>query len=181
MQDIINRKRIGETWTRILMQYKSTSKTSREDKRLERPVLKCYKCESTSHLAKICTKKTKINEVQVIEVVQCTEEKEESDLNSAVYEDTPVKEYPIENITAFFEVAEVHIHLPEYSEDCHNLIKGRDSIMCKAKPARGKGYTSGESCIKSVLINDIEARVSLDTGAFCICVGKDYYQSILPG
>ncbi|MBW0495481.1 hypothetical protein O181_035196 [Austropuccinia psidii MF-1] len=29
-------------------------------------------------------------------------------------------------------------------------------------------------------MNDIEAKVNLDTGAFCICVGKDYLQAILP-
>ncbi|MBW0517550.1 hypothetical protein O181_057265 [Austropuccinia psidii MF-1] len=53
--------------------------------------------------------------------------------------------------------------------------------MCKTKPARGKGYTSGASCITSILINDIGAKVNLDTGAFCTCVGKDYLQAILPG
>ncbi|MBW0505734.1 hypothetical protein O181_045449 [Austropuccinia psidii MF-1] len=96
-----------------------------------------------------------------MEEVQCTEDKEESDLDSAVSEDTPVEDYPNENITAFFEVTEVHTHLPEYT--------------------RGKGYTSGASCITSILINDIEARVNLDTGAFCTCVAKDYLQAILPG
>ncbi|MBW0501896.1 hypothetical protein O181_041611 [Austropuccinia psidii MF-1] len=89
------------------------SKTSREDKRPERRFLKCHKCGSTSHLANTCPKKTKINEVQVIEEAQCTEEKEESDLDSVVSEDTPVEDYPIENITAFFEVTEVHTHLPQ--------------------------------------------------------------------
>ncbi|MBW0573630.1 hypothetical protein O181_113345 [Austropuccinia psidii MF-1] len=124
---------------------------------------------------------TKINEVQVIEEVQCTEEKEESDLDSAVSEDTPVEVYTIENITAFFEVTEFHTHLPQYSEDFHNLINIQDARMCKTKPARGKGYTAGASCITSILINDIEAKVNLDTGAFCTCVGKDYLQAILPG
>ncbi|MBW0542535.1 hypothetical protein O181_082250 [Austropuccinia psidii MF-1] len=57
----------------------------------------------------------KINEAQFIEEVQFPEEKEESDLDSAVYEDTPVEDYPIENITAFFEVTEVHDYLPQYS------------------------------------------------------------------
>ena len=52
--------------------------------------------------------------------------------------------------------------------------------MCKTKPARGKGYTAGASCITSVLMSDIEAKVNLDTGAFCTCVGKDYLQIILP-
>ncbi|MBW0529030.1 hypothetical protein O181_068745 [Austropuccinia psidii MF-1] len=122
-------------------------KISREDRKPERPVLKCHKCGSTSNLANTCTKKTKINEVQVIEEFQCTEEKEESHLDSAVSEDTPVEDYPIENIIAFFEVTGVHTHFPQYSEDCHNLINIQDARMCKPKPARGEGYTAGASSI----------------------------------
>ncbi|MBW0520959.1 hypothetical protein O181_060674 [Austropuccinia psidii MF-1] len=147
MEDIITRTRIGKAWTKIPMESKMVPKTSRGDKRPERPVLKCHKCGSTSHLANTCTKKKKINEVQVIEEVQCTEEKEEFDLDSAVSEDTQVEDYPIENIIAFFEVTEVHTHLPQYSEDCHNLANIQDARMCKTKPARGKGYTAGASCI----------------------------------
>ncbi|MBW0545470.1 hypothetical protein O181_085185 [Austropuccinia psidii MF-1] len=158
MEYIITRTRIGKTWTKIPMEFKMVSKIPKEDRRPEKPVFKCNKCGSTSHLANTCTKKTKINEVQVIEEVHCTEEKEESDQDSAISEDTPVEDYPIENITAFFE----------------------DARMCKTKPARGKGYTAGASCITSVLMNDIEAKVNLDTGAFCTCVGKDYLQVILP-
>ncbi|MBW0465544.1 hypothetical protein O181_005259 [Austropuccinia psidii MF-1] len=169
MEDILTGTRIDKSCTRIPMESKMVSKASREDNRLERPVLKCHKCGSTSHLVNTCTKKTKINEFQVIEEFQCTEEKEETDLDSAVSQDTSVEDYPIENITDFFEVTEAHTHLPQYSEVCHNLINFQDSRMCKTKPARGKGYTSQESCITSILINDIEARVNLDTGAFCTC------------
>ncbi|MBW0542369.1 hypothetical protein O181_082084 [Austropuccinia psidii MF-1] len=178
---IITRTRIGKTWTKIPMESKMVPKISREDRKPERPVLKCHKSGSTSNLAKTCTKRTKINEFQVIEEAQCTEEKEESDLDSAVSEDKPVEDYPIENITAFFEVTEVHTHLPQYSEGCHNLINIQDAIMCKTKPARGKGYTAGASCITSILMNYIEVKVNLDTGEFCTCVGKDYLQAILPG
>ncbi|MBW0568686.1 hypothetical protein O181_108401 [Austropuccinia psidii MF-1] len=181
MEDIINRTRIGKTWTKIPMESKMIPNISREDRRPEKPVLKCHKCGSTSHLANTCTKNTKINEAQVIEEVQCTVERGESDLDSTVSEDTPVEDYPIENITAFFEVTEVHTHLPQYSEDFHSLINIQDSRMCKTKPARGKGYTAGVSCITSILVNDIEAKVNLDTGAFCTCVGKYYLQAILPG
>ncbi|MBW0524767.1 hypothetical protein O181_064482 [Austropuccinia psidii MF-1] len=53
--------------------------------------------------------------------------------------------------------------------------------MCKTKPARGKGYTAGASSITSILMNDIEGKVNLDTGALCTCVGKYYVQVILPG
>ncbi|MBW0507356.1 hypothetical protein O181_047071 [Austropuccinia psidii MF-1] len=98
MEDLTSRTRIGKTWTRIPMESKMVSKTSREDKRPERPVFKCHKCRSTTHLANTCTKKKKINEVQVIEEFQFTEEKEEYDLYSAVSEDTPVEDYPIERL-----------------------------------------------------------------------------------
>ncbi|MBW0513829.1 hypothetical protein O181_053544 [Austropuccinia psidii MF-1] len=88
-----------------------------------------------------------MNQFQVIEEVQCTEENKESDLDSAVSEDTPVEAYPIENIIAFFEVTEVHTYLPQYSENFHNLINMQDSRICKTKPDRGKGCTYGESYI----------------------------------
>ncbi|MBW0572665.1 hypothetical protein O181_112380 [Austropuccinia psidii MF-1] len=51
MEDIITRKRIGKTWTRVPMESKAVPKTSREDKRPERPVLKCHNCGSNSNLA----------------------------------------------------------------------------------------------------------------------------------
>ncbi|MBW0542408.1 hypothetical protein O181_082123 [Austropuccinia psidii MF-1] len=141
MEDIITRTKIGKTWTKIPIEFKIVPKISREERKLERPVFKCHKCGSTSDLVNTCTKKTKINEVQVIEEVQCTEEKEESDIDSAISQDTPVEDPPIENITALFEVTEVHTHLQQYCEDCHNLINIEDARMCKTKPARGKGYT----------------------------------------
>ncbi|MBW0488856.1 hypothetical protein O181_028571 [Austropuccinia psidii MF-1] len=84
MEDIITRKIIGKTWTKIPMESKMVPKISREDRTPEKPVLKCHKCGSTSNLANTFTKKTKIKEVQVIEEAQCTEEKEESGLDSAV-------------------------------------------------------------------------------------------------
>ncbi|MBW0585496.1 hypothetical protein O181_125211 [Austropuccinia psidii MF-1] len=123
MEDITTRTRIGNIWTRIPMESKIVPKIPREDKRPEIPVLKCHKCGSTSHLANTCTKKTKINEVQVIQGIKCTDEKEESYQDYAVSEDIPVEDYPIEHITAFFEVTEVHTYFPQYSEDCYNLIK----------------------------------------------------------
>ncbi|MBW0591657.1 hypothetical protein O181_131372 [Austropuccinia psidii MF-1] len=180
MEDIITRTRIGKTCTKIPMESKIISKVPREDRKPKKPVLKYHKCGRTSNLSNTCTKKTKINEAQVIEEGQCTEGKEESDLDSSVSEDTPVEDYTVENITVFFEVTEVPTHLPLYREDFHKLINFQDARMCQTKPARGKGYTSGASCMKSILMNGIEAKVNLHTGAFCTGVGKDYLQVILP-
>ncbi|MBW0561309.1 hypothetical protein O181_101024 [Austropuccinia psidii MF-1] len=181
MEYIITRTRIGKAWIRVPMESKMVSKTCREDRNPERPFFKCHKCGRTSHVANTCTKKKSIDEAQVIEEVKCSEEKEESDLDSAVLEVTTAEDYPIKNITDLFEVTEVHTHLPQYSGDFHNLINIHDARMCKTKPTRGKRYTSGASCITSSLINDIEARVNWDKGAFCTCEVKDYLQSILPG
>ncbi|MBW0464677.1 hypothetical protein O181_004392 [Austropuccinia psidii MF-1] len=91
MEDILNRRRMGKTWTRNSIESKMVTKISREDKRPERPVLKCHKYESTSLLANNCTKNTKTNEVQIIEEAQYTEEKEESDQDSSVSEETQVE------------------------------------------------------------------------------------------
>ncbi|MBW0537109.1 hypothetical protein O181_076824 [Austropuccinia psidii MF-1] len=179
MENIITRTRIGKTWTKIPIESKMVPKISRENRRPDKPVLKCNKCGRTSHLANTCTKKTKINEFKVIEEIQCTEKKEESDLDCEVSEDTPVEDYSIEKITSFFEVTDIHTHLPQYSEDCNNLINIQDARMCKTKPARGKGYAAGACCITSFLMNNIAAKVDLDTGVFCTCVGKDYLQVIL--
>ncbi|MBW0503943.1 hypothetical protein O181_043658 [Austropuccinia psidii MF-1] len=148
IEDIIIRKRIGKNWTRNPREYKVVRRTSREDRRPEIPVLKCHKCGSTLHLASTCTKKTKINEVQVIEELKCAEEKEEYDQDSEFSEETSAEEYPMENITDFFEFTEVHTYLPQYIEDFYNLINIQDARMCKTKLAKGKAYTAGASCIK---------------------------------
>ncbi|MBW0488049.1 hypothetical protein O181_027764, partial [Austropuccinia psidii MF-1] len=91
MGDIITRTRIGKTWTRNRIESKIVPRTSREDRKPERPFLNFHKCGSTSHLAKTCTKKTKINKFKVIEEVWCAEEKEESDQSYEISEDTPAE------------------------------------------------------------------------------------------
>ncbi|MBW0562510.1 hypothetical protein O181_102225 [Austropuccinia psidii MF-1] len=179
MEDIITRNKIGKTCTRNPIESKIVSETFRQDRRPERHVLECIKCRSTSHLKNTCTKNTKINEVQVIDKVHCAEEKEESDQDSVISGNTPVVYYPIENITAFFEVTEVYTHLPQYSKDCYNPINIQDFRICKSQPARGKGYTAVTPCITPVLLNGLEAQVNLDTGELCTCVGKDFLQNIL--
>ncbi|MBW0555877.1 hypothetical protein O181_095592 [Austropuccinia psidii MF-1] len=59
-----------------------------------------------------------------------------------------------------------------------DLINVQDAKMQKTKPARGKGYTAGSSCINNIVINNREAKINLESGAFCTCVGKDYPEKI---
>ncbi|MBW0539037.1 hypothetical protein O181_078752 [Austropuccinia psidii MF-1] len=102
--DIITRTIICQTWNGNPMESIMVPNNLREDKIPERPVLNFHKWGITSQLAKTCTQKTKINEVQVMEEVQNTKEKEESNQNAAIYGNTLVEDYPIENIVTFFEV-----------------------------------------------------------------------------
>ncbi|MBW0502563.1 hypothetical protein O181_042278 [Austropuccinia psidii MF-1] len=59
-----------------------------------------------------------------------------------------------------------------------DLIHVQDAKMQKAKPARGKGYTAGLSCITNMVIKNREEKIHLDSGAFFTCVGKDYLGKI---
>ncbi|MBW0567811.1 hypothetical protein O181_107526 [Austropuccinia psidii MF-1] len=141
--------------------------------------LKCHKCGSTSHLANTCPKKTRINEIEIEK--DDTKEKKfsvhESDSEPFEEEEFP-DELSIENIDVSFEVTKVHTHLPQYSDEFMYLIHVQDAKMQKPKPARGKGYTAGSSCITNIVIRNREAKIHLDSGAFCTCVGKGYLANI---
>ncbi|MBW0523852.1 hypothetical protein O181_063567 [Austropuccinia psidii MF-1] len=59
-----------------------------------------------------------------------------------------------------------------------DLIHVQDAKMQKTKPSRGKGYTAISCCITYIGINNKEAQIHLDSGAFCTCVGNDYLDKI---
>ncbi|MBW0515433.1 hypothetical protein O181_055148 [Austropuccinia psidii MF-1] len=59
-----------------------------------------------------------------------------------------------------------------------DLIHVQDSKIERTKPARGKGHTAASSCITNIVINNQEAKIHLDSGAFCTCVGKNYLDKI---
>ncbi|MBW0546881.1 hypothetical protein O181_086596 [Austropuccinia psidii MF-1] len=123
---------------------------------------------------------TRINEIE-IEKDDTKETNDvhvhESDSEPSEEEELP-DELSIENINVSFEVTEVHTHLPQYSDECMDPIHVQDAKMQKSKPARGKGYTAGSSFITNIVINNTEAKIHLDSGAFCTCVGKNYLDKI---
>ncbi|MBW0536128.1 hypothetical protein O181_075843, partial [Austropuccinia psidii MF-1] len=135
---------------------------------------------STSHLANNCPKKTRINGIEI----EKDDTKETNDIpvyesdSAPSEEDELPDELSIENVNVSFEVAEVHTHLPQYSNECMDLIHVQGAKMQKAKIARGKGYTAGSFCITNIVIKNREAKINLDSGAFCTCVGKDYLEKI---
>ncbi|MBW0522866.1 hypothetical protein O181_062581, partial [Austropuccinia psidii MF-1] len=130
-----------------------------------------------SHLANTCPKKTRINEIEIEKeddtkgVNNVSLHESDSELSE---EEELTDNLSIENINFSFEVTEVHTHLPQYSDKCMDLINLQDAKMQRTKPARGKGYTAGSSCITNIVIKNKEAKIHLDSGASCTCVGKNY-------
>ncbi|MBW0536405.1 hypothetical protein O181_076120, partial [Austropuccinia psidii MF-1] len=121
---------------------------------------------------------TRINEIE-IEKYDTKEANDvpvhESDSEPSEEEELP-DELSIENINVSFEVTEAHTHLPQYSDECKDLIHVQDAKMQETNTARGKGYTAGSSCITNIVTNNREAKIHLDSGAFCTCFGNDYLE-----
>ncbi|MBW0563388.1 hypothetical protein O181_103103 [Austropuccinia psidii MF-1] len=55
-----------------------------------------------------------------------------------------------------------------------DLIHVQDAKIQKTKLYRGKVYSSGSSCITNIVMNNKEAKIHIESGAFCTCVGKNY-------
>ncbi|MBW0544743.1 hypothetical protein O181_084458 [Austropuccinia psidii MF-1] len=181
MEDITTRTEIGINWYKPPMDNKTSEKPiPKPNKPHEKAPLKFHKCGSTSHLANTCPQKTRISEIEIEK--DDTKETNDVPVNESDSEPSEEEELPyelsIENIHFSFEVTEVHTHLPQYSDECVDLIHVKDAKMHKAKPNRGKGYTAGSSCITNIVTNKREAKIHLDSGAFCTCVGKYYLDNI---
>ncbi|MBW0565826.1 hypothetical protein O181_105541, partial [Austropuccinia psidii MF-1] len=124
---------------------------------------------------------TTINEIE-IDKVQDTKETNNLSLNDSDSEPSEEEEIPdelsIKNINVSFEVTEVHTPLPQYSDECMDLIHVQDAKMQKTKPAIGRGYTAGAYCITNIVISNREAKLHLDSGSFCTCFEIDYLERI---
>ncbi|MBW0552969.1 hypothetical protein O181_092684 [Austropuccinia psidii MF-1] len=178
MEDITTRTKIGRNWYKPPLENKTSGKPiSKPKKPQDRAPLKHHKGESTSHLAHTCQKRTIINEIDA-EKEDDTKEANDVSLHESDSEPSEEEELTdkrsIQNINFSFEVTEVHNHLPQYSDECMDLIHVQDAKMQRPKPSRGKGYTAESSCITNIVIKNKEAKINLESGAFCTCVGKNY-------
>ncbi|MBW0500980.1 hypothetical protein O181_040695 [Austropuccinia psidii MF-1] len=183
MEDITTIKKIGRNWYKPLMDKKTSGKPiPKPNKPHDKGLLKCHKCGSRSNLANTCPKKTRINEIEVdkIEYTKETNNISLHDSDSEPSEEEVPDELSIENINVSFEVTEVHTHLPQYSNECMDLIHVQDARIQRTKPSRGNIYTAGASWITSIVINNREAKLNLDSDAFCTCGEKITLTGFIP-
>ncbi|MBW0583501.1 hypothetical protein O181_123216 [Austropuccinia psidii MF-1] len=132
---------------------------------------KCHKCGGIGQLANTCLKKAKIN--QIVETESHNDKEEESDSEKET-EDSETSESDeinisnaqVNNIDIIYEVLDVNSNLPQVGTSDTNLTNVQDAKMYRTKPARGMGYTAGKLSISIVMIENQQAKVNLDTGAY---------------
>ncbi|MBW0475783.1 hypothetical protein O181_015498 [Austropuccinia psidii MF-1] len=57
-----------------------------------------------------------------------------------------------------------------------DFIHEKDAKMKKPKPGGGKGYEAGSFFITNIVIGNKEAKINLESGSFCACVGNDHLE-----
>ncbi|MBW0578773.1 hypothetical protein O181_118488 [Austropuccinia psidii MF-1] len=171
LEDIVTRTKIGRTWKKL--DNKSPNKPFiKKDKPREtlnpntsnnNEQRKCHKCGEDHN-----------DKEEESDSEKETEESEtsESDLINII-------NAQINNIYLIYEVQNVNSNLPQVGTSDTSLTNIQDAKLYKTKPAKGMGYKAGKSTISIVMVENQEAKVSLDTGAYCTCVGQSYLKTIV--
>ncbi|MBW0525232.1 hypothetical protein O181_064947 [Austropuccinia psidii MF-1] len=193
LEDIVTRTKIGRTWKKL--EIKSPNKPFiKKDKPREtlnpntpnnNEKIKCHICGGIGHLANNCLKKAKINEIVETEDHNDKEEESDSEKDTEESETSESDEIniinaKINNIDLIYEVLDVNSNLPQVGTSDTSLTNIQDPKLYRTKPAKGMGYTAGKSSIIIVMVVNQEAKVNLDTGAYCTCVDKSYLKTIVP-
>ncbi|MBW0567103.1 hypothetical protein O181_106818 [Austropuccinia psidii MF-1] len=192
LEDIVTGTKIGRTWKKL--DIKSPNKPFiKKDKSKEafkpntsniNEKRKCHKCGGIGHLANNCLKKAKLNEIVETEDQNDKEEESDSEKDTEESETSESDEIDIINaqindIDLMYEVLDVKSNLPQVGTSDTNLTNIQDTKLYRTKPAKRMGYTAGKSSIIIFMVGNQEAKVNLDTGAYCTCVGKGYLKTIV--
>ncbi|MBW0524448.1 hypothetical protein O181_064163 [Austropuccinia psidii MF-1] len=192
-EDILTRTKIGRSWKKL--EIKSPNKPFiKKDKPREtfkpntsnsNEQRKCHKCGGIGHLANNCLKKGKINGILETKYHNDKEEKYDSKNDTEESETSESDEIDIihaqiGNIDLIYEVLDVNSNLPQVGTSYTRLTNIQDAKFYRTKTAQVMGYTVGKSSISIVMVENQEAKVELDTGAYCTCVGRTYLETIVP-
>ncbi|MBW0505599.1 hypothetical protein O181_045314 [Austropuccinia psidii MF-1] len=193
LEDIVTRTKTGRTWKKV--DIKSSNKPLNKKDKPREPFKpntsnskyqrKCHKCGGVGHLANNTLKKAKINEI--VEKEDHNDKEEESDSEKDTEEsetcesdEINVLNAQINNIDLIYVVLFVSSNLPQVGKSDTRLTNIQDAKVYRTKPAKGTGYTAVKSSKSIFMVDNQEAKVNLDTGAYCTCVGKRYLNTIVP-
>ncbi|MBW0588133.1 hypothetical protein O181_127848 [Austropuccinia psidii MF-1] len=174
------RTKIGRTWKKVDIKSPNKKFINKDNKREpfepnipnSNEKRKCHKCGGIGHLANNFLKKAKISEI--VETEDHNDKEEESYSETDTEESETSESDEINNIDIIYEVLDVNSKLPQVGPSDTRLTNIQDSKLYRTKPAKRMGYTAGKSSISIVMVENQEAKVNLDTGAYCKCVSKSY-------
>ncbi|MBW0505028.1 hypothetical protein O181_044743 [Austropuccinia psidii MF-1] len=193
LEDIVTRTKTGRTWKKLdikspnkpFIKKDKSKEAFKPNKSKNNEKRKFHKCGGIGHLASNCLKKAKINEI--VETEDHNEKEEESDSEKDTEEsetsesdEINIINAQINNIDLIYEVLDVNSNLSQAETSDTNLTNIQDAKLYRTKTSKGMGYTAGKSSISIVMVGNQEAKVNLDTGAYCTCVGKSYLKTIVP-
>ncbi|MBW0509900.1 hypothetical protein O181_049615 [Austropuccinia psidii MF-1] len=193
LEDLVKRTKIGITWKKLDIEipnkpfinkgkpretFKPNTPRSNEQR-------KWHIYGGIGHLANNCLKKANINEIVETEDHKDKEEESDSEKDTKESENSKSDEIniinaQINNINLIYEVLDVNSNLPQVGTSDTILKIIQDAKLYRPKPAKGMGDTAGKSSISIVMVETQEAKVNLDTGAYCTCVGKSYLKTLVP-
>ncbi|MBW0545772.1 hypothetical protein O181_085487 [Austropuccinia psidii MF-1] len=165
LEDIVTRTKFVRTWKKL--DIKSPNKPFiKKDKPTEafkpntsnsNEQRKCHECGGIGHLANNCLKKTKSNEIVETEDHKDKEEESDSEKDTEESETSESDEIniinaQIHNIDLIYEVLDVDSNLPQVGTSDTNLTKIQHAKLYRIKPAKGMGYTAGQSSINIVMV-----------------------------
>ncbi|MBW0537770.1 hypothetical protein O181_077485, partial [Austropuccinia psidii MF-1] len=163
LQDIVTSTKIGRTWKKL--------EIKRPKNHLSRKINQ-EKLSSPIH-PKVMSKES----ATIVE--DHNDKEEESDSEKDTEESETFERYEmniinaeINNIELIYEVLDVNSNLPQVGTSDTSLTNLQDAKLYRTKPAKGMEYTAGKSSISIVMVENQQAKVSLDTGAYCTCVAE---------
>ncbi|MBW0581526.1 hypothetical protein O181_121241 [Austropuccinia psidii MF-1] len=127
---------------------------------------KCHKFGGVRHLANICLKKAKINEIVETEDHNDKEEYFDSEKDTEESENSESDEIniinaQINNIYLIYKVMDVKSNLPQIGISDISLKNIQDAKMYRTKPAKGMGYTAGNSSISIFMVENQKVKSEL--------------------
>ncbi|MBW0585968.1 hypothetical protein O181_125683 [Austropuccinia psidii MF-1] len=168
LEDIVTRTKIGRTWKKL--DIKSPNK----------PFIKKEKTKEASNPNTSNNNEQRKCHKYHNEKEESNSEKDTEQSETSKSDEINIINAQINNIDIVDEVLDVNSNLPQAGTSDTNLTHVQDAKLYRTKPAKGMGYTAGKSSISIVMVNNQEAKVNLDTGAYCTFVGKSYLKTIVP-
>ncbi|MBW0542775.1 hypothetical protein O181_082490 [Austropuccinia psidii MF-1] len=169
--DIVTRTKIGRTWKKL--DIKSPNKPFRKK---EKP----RKISGPIHPTVMRKQSATIWEDHNDKEEESDSERDTEESESSESDEINIINAQINDIDLMYEVLDVNSRLPQFGKSDTKLTNIQDAKLYRTKPAKGMGYTSGKSRISIVMVGNQEAKVNLDTGAYCTCVEKSYLRKIVP-